>query len=503
MIDRAQRHVLMVLLGCFSILFVQLTRIQAVQTEELRENPSNTRTIQRDYERPRGVISTSDGVVVARSIPSDGAFNFQREYPEAELFAHLTGYLSFNIGAAGVERTYNDELVGRTPSLQLGGISNVFNNSDSTGQVILSVRHDLQTAARDALGDRRGSVVVLDPATGEVLAMWSNPSYDPNPLAAQDGAAVNEAYEELLADDSNPLRSSAYRDIYFPGSTFKLVTAAAALKNNVVTLSSPVFEVERGYTAPGTTHEIKNFAGLLCGGDLLDLLTASCNTGFARLGAEILGPSRVITQAQEFGFNTVPPIDLPGAVSSQFPTDYGEEVRSPSLEIPAGVYENSAALAQASIGQYDVAATPLQMALVVAAIANGGEAMAPRVVTEIRNKRGDTVTQFNPEVWQRPISARVAQDLAQAMVSVVDNGTGRSLQNPDLVIGAKTGTAQTGQSPATSHAWVVAFAGPTAQDVDLVVAVLVEANDADPGQTGGGVAGPIADQLIDVYYQAN
>ncbi len=502
MIDRSLRHVLMVLLACFGVLFVQLNRIQVFSNTELRENPANTRTVQRDFARPRGLISTADHEVVARSVPSDGSFEFQREYPEGELFAHITGHLSFNVGATGVERSYNDELVGRTPGLQLDGLTNLLSDSDSTGQITLSVRHDLQTAARDALGNKKGSVVALDPNTGEILAMWSNPSYDPNILASQDGAAVNQAYADLLADEANPLRASAYRDVYFPGSTFKLVTASAGLEAKVVTLTSPVFDVASEYVAPGTTHAISNFGGLNCGGDLLALLTSSCNVGFARLGAELLGPTRMIDQAQAYGFNTVPPIDLPAAAASQFPTDYGVEIRSPSLEIPAGVFENTPGLAQASIGQFDVAATPLQMALVAAAIANDGEIMIPHVVSEVRNKKGDIVDEYSPSVWQQPISVQVAADLRTAMINVVENGTGQVVGFPELAVGAKTGTAQLGTVPAKSHAWMVSFAGPVGAKPEVVIAVLVEANDADPEQTGGRVAGPVVRRMLEVFFAA-
>lgn len=500
MIDRSMRHVLLVLLACFSVLFVQLNRVQLFGARDLRDNPENTRTIQRDFARPRGLITTADHVVVARSVPSTGPFEFEREYPEGELFAHLTGYLSFNVGATGVERSYNDELVGRTPSLQLGGLSQLLSDTDATGEVVLSVRHDLQAVAREALGDNRGSVVMLDPKTGDVLAMWSNPSYDPNLLSNPNGSEANAAYVSLLEDEANPLRASGYRDIYFPGSTFKLVTASAGLTSNVVTLTSPVFDVESSYVAPLTSHAIANFGGLSCGGNLLELLTRSCNAGFARLGAELLGPTRLVEQAQAFGFNAVPPIDLPSAVPSRFPTDYGELVRSPSLEIPAGVYEDTPSLAQAAIGQFDVAATPLQMALVGAAIANDGVLMEPRVVAEIRDIKGNVVDEVNPVVWLESISTFVASDMRTAMVTVVEEGTGSSVKIDGLVVGAKTGTAQLGTVPAKSHAWMVAFAGADVDSPEVVVAVLVEANDANPDQTGGRVAGPIVRQMLDAYF---
>lgn len=502
MIDRQLRHILIVLLVCFVALFVQLNRVQVLDAEALREHPANTRTVQRDFSRPRGFISTADDVVVARSVPSDGPFELQREYPEGELYAHTVGYLSFNIGAEGIERTYNDELVGRTPALQLSGLAGILGEDESTGQVVLTVRHDLQTTARDALGDRRGSVVMLDPRTGDILAMYSNPSFDPNVLASHDGRSVNEAFSELVDADGNPLRAASYREIYFPGSTFKVVTAAAALDTGVATLDAPVFDASNSYVAPLTSRGLANFGGNTCGGPLIELLRVSCNTGFAQLGAELLGPTRLIDQAQAFGFNTVPPIDLPGAVASRFPTDYGEQRRAPSVEIPAGVYENTPALAQASIGQNEVAATPLQMALVAAAVANDGETFAPRIVSEIRNTKGEVVTTPNPTVWQEPISLSTATALRQAMIAVVESGSGREARVQGIEVGGKTGTAQTGTDQSLSHAWFVAFAGRPTERPEVVIAVLVEATESNPDQTGGQVAAPIARELIAAYFAA-
>lgn len=498
--ERPLRHVLMVLLACFTLLFVQLNRVQVFDAESLREHPANTRTVQRDFSGPRGIIETIDGTVVARSVPSDGPFERLREYPEGELYAHVAGYLSFNLGAEGVERTYNDELIGRTPELQLSGLADFLGDADTTGRVVLSIRHDLQTQARELLSDRNGSVVMLDPVSGEIVAMWSWPSFDPNLLSAHNGTDVNQAFATLNNDEANPLRAKAYRDIFFPGSTFKVVTAATALETGVATLTAPVFPVEASYTPPLTTRPLSNFGGQNCGGDVFELLQRSCNTGFARLGAELLGPSRLIDGAQSFGFNSVPPIDLPGATASRFPTDYGDEMRPPSLEIPAGVFEDTPGLAQASIGQNDVSATPLQMALVAAGIANNGEVPEPRVVTEIRNVRGDIVEDPNPSVWQRPISERTADLMATAMVNVVDNGTARSVAISGLVVGAKTGTAQLGTDPPRSHAWMIAFAGETVDTPEIVVAVLIEGEDGNSEQTGGRVAGPIVRSLIETFF---
>lgn len=484
----------------FLALFVQLNRIQYFDAEELRQHPDNTRTIQRSFSRERGPISTADGEVVAFSVEVDGPIERVRRYPEGNLYAHVAGYLSFNLGADGVERTYNDALAGESPALQLTGVSGLLGGEQPTGEVVLTVRDDLQRIARSQLGDRKGSVVALDPRTGAVLALWSWPSYDPNTLSGLDGAAVNAAYRSLLETEGNPLRAKAYRDIFFPGSTFKVVTAASALATDVATLTSPVFERSSGYTPPLTNRPIGNFGGSACGGNLLELLAVSCNTGFAELGAAYLGPQRLIATAQDFGFNVVPPIDLPGAVASRFPTDFGAQLEAPTLDIPAGVFENTPALAQAAIGQNDVSASPLQMALVAAGIANNGEVMEPHVVGAIKDRKGVVVDDIAAQRWQRAVSAPVALDVRDAMVNVVRSGTARSVQVPGIEVGAKTGTAQLGTNPPRSHAWMIAFAGLPGRTPEIAIAVIVEGTEGASEQTGGREAGPIVRSLIEEYF---
>ena len=500
MIDRSMRHVAVVLMACFVLLFIQLNRVQVFDAEALRENANNTRTIQRDFGRSRGSIFTTDGEVVARSDEVDGPFERLRVYPHDDLYAHTVGYLSFNIGAEGIERSYNDELVGRTPGLQLTGISDLLANTLPTGNLVLTLDHELQLAARDALGDRSGSIVAMDPSTGAVRAMWSWPSFDPNRLSSHDGVAVNASFSELINADDNPLRASAFRDVYFPGSTFKIVTAAAGLESGAATLSNPAFPITNGYTPPLTSRPISNFANTACGGDLEEMIRVSCNGGFAQLAAELIGPSSMIEQAQSFGFNLVPPFDVPGAVASSFPTDYGNEVRPPSVEIPAGVFENTPLLAQAAIGQNDVAATPLQMALVAAAVANDGQIMQPYIVEEVRNVRGDAVSTPNPRAWLSPLSSQNANDLRSAMINSALNGTGNRAVVPGIEVGTKTGTAQLGTETPRSHAWTIAFAGPAGADPELVIAVLIEADPDNPTQTGGQVAAPIVADLIATYF---
>lgn len=500
MIDRSIRHVAIVLMGCFILLFAQLNRVQVFGAEALRDNPNNTRTIQRDFGRDRGFIFTTDGQVVAQSDEVDGPFEHLRVYPHGELYGHTVGYLSFNIGAEGVERSYNDELTGRTPELQLSGLSDLLANTTPTGDLVLTLDHRLQSAAREALGERRGSVVALDPSSGAIRAMWSYPSFDPNLLSSHDGVAVNASFSQLINAEDNPLRASAFRDVFFPGSTFKIVTAASGLEAGIVTMAGPIFPITNDYTPPLTSRPIANFGNTACGGDLEEMIRVSCNSGFARLGAELIGPRTMTEGAQAFGFNVVPPFDVPGAVASIFPTDYGELVRSPSVEIPAGVFENTPFLAQASIGQNEVAATPLQMALVAAAVANDGQIMQPFVVEEVRDLRGAPVSSPKPRAWLSPLSSANAGELRGAMINAALRGTGGRAIVPGLEIGTKTGTAQLGSDPPQSHAWTIAFGGQPDADPELVVAVLIEADPDRGDQTGGREAAPVVAEIFRAYF---
>ncbi len=501
--NRPLKHVIAVLLGCFTILFVQLNRVQVFDAAALEVNPANTRTIQRDFNRPRGIISTADGVVVAESQETPGAlFDRQRIYPHGELYAHVVGYHSFTFGADGVERTYNDALVGRTASQELSGLTDLLEGRNPVGNVVLTVDDDLQRLARSQLGEREGSVVALDPRSGAVLAMWSWPSYDPNLVAANSGTAANEAWTRLTEADGNPLRPRAYQDIEFPGSTFKLVTAAAALETGAATMTQPEFESTDAYTPPLTERALTNFGGNTCGGNLTELIVVSCNTGFGQLAAERIGPGPMVDQAERFGFNSAPPFDLPNPARSVFPADYGSLVSNPTDEIPAGVYENTPALAQAAIGQFEVQASPLQMALVAAAAANGGMVPTPHVVDRVEDSVTlNVVSDVNPGSWQRAMSEANAAELAGAMVQVVERGTAQSVAVPGVVVGAKTGTAQLGTDPPASHAWIVAFAGRPDGPPEIAVAVLIEGQPGNPDQTGGGAAGPIARSLLEQFFQ--
>ncbi len=500
----------MVLGVLYLILFAQLNRVQFFGAQRLKDNPINSRGLIREFGQKRGQILAADGVVLARSVPSAGSFDNVREYPEADLFAHITGYQSLNAGATGLEREYNDELAGSKLEQQITTIGDLFRRHDSTATLNLTISDRVQRVAREALGDRRGSVVALDPRTGDVLALWTWPSFDPNPLAAADGTAANQAYEDLLADDTDPLLAKSFRELFFPGSTFKLVTATAALGTGRVTATSPVLPDSNSYQPIPAGRPISNFAGETCGGDLVENLRVSCNTAFAEIGAEWVGPDAMIETAEAYGFNHVPPIDLPAAAASRFPTDYGKRLadvqyyrgdqENGSVGLPNGyvdIFENSARLAQASIGQNDVAATPLQMAMVAAGIANEGVVMVPHVVSTITATDGRVYATNEPEIWQVASSRAIAETMRDAMINVAESGTATRLAIPGYVVGGKTGTAQLGTSPSNSHAWIVGFAGPPDGPAEVAIAVIVEAQEGASEQTGGRVAAPIARSVME------
>lgn len=505
-----------VLAVLYLVLFVQLNRVQFFGAERLQEDVNNTRGLLREFGRARGPIVTADGVVVARSIEFEGeSVDFRREYPAGEHYAHIVGYQSFNVEPTGLERSYNDELAGEPIDQRFQSLGDLFVDRDTTATLRLSIRDDVQRAAIEALGDRNGSVVALDPRTGEIVALWTYPSFDPNPLADPDGATANAAFDELLADPDDPLLAKSYRELFFPGSTFKLVTAAAGVESGLVGPGAPTFPVAEVYEPIPAGAPIGNFAGGTCGGDLVEILRVSCNTAFAEMGAEWIGPDAMVATAEAFGFNTRVGIDLPSAATSRYPTDYGdrladvdfyrapepdddaEPVEGPVLENgETPIHEDSARLAQTSIGQNDVAATPLQMALVAAAIANEGRIMTPHVVTELRAADGSLYDEVEPEVWRVAMSSSTAGVLADAMRVVANEGTARNLLVDGLDIGGKTGTAQLGTDPPNSHAWIVGFAGVPDDAPSLAFAVIVEAQEGASEQTGGRVAAPIAQAVI-------
>lgn len=476
------RQVGLVLVLLFVALAGQLTYLQVVSAERLANHPGNVRNVLRTYAEPRGPILTAEEEVVARSEPVDTEFRFLRQYPEGPLYGHVSGYFSFTFGATGVEAAYNDDLAGRSEALQFRNLGDILIGKEHTGTVVLTLRADAQRTARDALAGRRGSVVALDPRSGAVLAMYSEPSFDPTPLAAHDQAAVREAWEAYSTDPGRPVLARAWRERYPPGSVFKIVTAATALEQDAVEPDT-TFPSVRELPLPQTDRALRNFGNSQCGGTLVESFRRSCNTTFAQIGLD-LGED-LLDGLDAFGVGHDTPLDLRPKPA----TSVGPEVGTFELDQPT--------FAQAGIGQGDVFVTPLQMVLAAAAIANEGVIMEPHVMGEIRDIDGNVVERHDAAEWRRAVSAETAATVADMMVQVVAAGTGTRAQIPGVTVAGKTGTAQTGRPDEAPHTWFVAFA--PAEDPTVAVAVIVE-NGGDVGDeaTGGRVAAPVARQVLEV-----
>ena len=482
------RRLTAALLACYLILFVQLNVLQVVKRDSLAAKPSNNRAVLRDFDKPRGSIVTADGVVIARSDPTaatDTKFKFQRVYPTGDLFANVSGYYTFAFGATKLEKKYTEVLAGRSSAQQLGNITNIFNGRDNTGSVRLTMRNDLQQVSKDALGNREGSVVVMDPRTGAVLAMYSNPTFDPNAVAVHDNNQAKVVLEFLNAVPGKPLLANAYQERYMPGSTFKIVTTATGIENGLLTFDS-FWPDEKSYTPPQTTNPIENYGGELCGGDLRTVFRRSCNTPFARTAVE-LGADKMVAGAKAFGIGEAIPFDLPGGAVSHFGEVSDFTDATPKLAIRG-------------FGQDEASIVPLQMAMISSTVANGGVMMKPYIVDATLDHDGKILTQTVPAAWKTPMTPQTAAMMTELMVGVVQNGTAKccmQLAN-GVQAAAKTGTAQLNAQgqPQRSHAWITAFAPAEAPQYTVAV-MLKGTTDQISAGTGGKLAGPIAKTILD------
>ena len=473
----------------FVILFAQINYLQVYAADDIADNPYNFRLLIQEYKVDRGQILARDlHTVLARSKKTGGQYEFLRVYPQGPLYANITGYYSLVYGRSRLEASMNDYLGAHADELLPETLQDEILNRPKRGaDVVTTIDAHLQQVASDALAGRPGAAVALDPRTGEVLAMVTNPTYDPNQLSSHDTHEIKRAWKRLNADPDKPLLSNATDQIHPPGSTFKLITTAAALENGYAPQST--FPNPSELSLPQTTHKFHNFGNATCPGGstitLADALTVSCDITFAELGLE-LGAETLSAEAHQFGFDEHIPFDIPFA-EGQFPPPESFPERLPQL-------------AFAAIGQGDVAANPMQMALVGAAIANGGVEMQPQLVKEIRAPGGGILKTFAPHAWGQPISAEVAATMTRMMVDVVREGTGTPAQIPGVDVAAKTGTAQTPSG--NPHAWFVAFA--PAQNPEIAVAVvLLEGGGSGAEATGGTVAGPVAKTIIEAALGEN
>ncbi len=470
-------------MALFMALLLNTTYLQYVQAGDLNSRNDNKRVRDAEFSRKRGAILVG-GDAVAQSKPVDTEFEYLRSYPQPLKYAHLTGFYSYIYGRDGVELTFNDILSGSDDRLFVDRVVDMLGNSQPEGgSVSLTVQRAAQDAAFNglrALGPgTEGAVVALEPATGKILAMASNPSYNPNVLSSHDLSDVQDARKRLVSNDQDPMVNRATQALYPPGSTFKLVTAAAAIESGQYDPDSRVpggFELD----LPQTDNPLPNDGGGNCGGDRITLtqaLMVSCNVSFGWLALQ-MGEDELREQAEKFGFGDVYLRDLPRQAPSRFPA----EAEGPLL-------------AYTGIGQYDVAATPLQMAMVTAGIANGGTVMRPYLVDEVRAPDLSVLEKSDPEPFRDAVSSSTARDLTQMMVETVDSGTATPAQIPDVKVAGKTGTAQSDEDR-PPYAWFVSFA--PADNPEVAVAVLVEdAGVARDAISGSGLAAPIAKSVME------
>jgi len=466
----------------FTALLVSSTVIQFVQAPSLNERSDNRRTLLDNYSRDRGSILVGDQPI-ARSVPSqDAEIAFLRTYPQAALYAAVTGYFSYTYGAGGGLESSDDGLLsGSSDALFYRRITDLLTGRQQTGASLkLTINAKAQEAADRALGNQRGAVVALDPRTGAILAMVSHPQYDPNQLSQHDQNAVVKAWETTSADPTRPLVNRAISgNLYPPGSVFKIVTASAALESKLVNEQTQI-PAPAVMDLPQTNVGLPNYDRQACGANnvttLQHALEISCNTAFGYLGIQ-LGGDALRTQAAKFGF--------------------GETLRIPTRVEPSSVPAqlNAPQSAQSAIGQYDVRVTPLQVAMVSAAIANHGVVMRPYLVQQVLSANLETIDAHQPEQMAVAVSNDTAATLTRMLVSVVENGTGTPARMNGIQVAGKTGTAQQGNG-LPPHAWFTSFA--PANDPRVAVAVVVEdGGNAGSEAAGGRLGGPIAKAVME------
>lgn len=457
----------------FLALMVNLTGSAMFRQASLNNDPHNVRVRDAEFSQNRGNILVGSRPI-ATTTSSNGKFAYQRVYLSGPKYAPITGYYSYYYGRSMLEQTQNAQLTGTSDAQWLSRITGTLSgHKPEGGSITTTINAKAQDAAWNGLKGKKGAVVALDYTTGAVLAMASSPSYDPNELASHHLNDTTRAWKNLVADPSSPLSNRATREIYPPGSTFKLVTAAAALQNGYHPNS--MVDSPENWILPGTRTPLTNETN--CGGSRITLahaLDISCNTAFGKVGVS-LGQDKIRDQAERFGFGKVVNSDV-SSVASRFPQNLTD-----------------AQLAQSSIGQYDVAASPLQMAMVTAGIANGGKLMTPYLTAQVRASNLQVVSEHHPKQMSQPMTKESAEQLKAMMVSVVNNGTGKRARINGTTVGGKTGTAQTVQGKAP-YAWFVGWS----DNPHVAVAVFIQSLDTAINEISGGrLAAPIARDVIE------
>ncbi|MEU3374598.1 penicillin-binding transpeptidase domain-containing protein [Streptomyces sp. NPDC006711] len=469
---------------CFVLLVALLlnaARVQVFQADALDSNPANRRLAIARYHQPRGAIVVGEESVTG-SKDTGQQLRYERTYKNGPLYASVTGYASQTYGTTLVENAEDPVLAGTSPLLSVFPLWNDLTGSrHSGGRAVTTIKASMQQAAFKGLAGKKGAVAALEPATGRILALVSSPSYEPGVLSGT-GRTVADAWRRLTSDPDQPMLNRAIRGTYPPGSAFKIVTAAAALDAGAVTDVDAPTDTPDPYVLPNTATTLPNEASGCGNASLAYAVNVSCNTVMAGLGVKV-GLAKMVEAVGKFGFNDTG-IKIPsGVAKSNFDTRMSPDQ-----------------LALSSIGQFDTTATPLQMAMVSAAVANGGDLKYPYLVDRRTTARGTTVSTTRPRTYRRAMNPATALRLQQMMVDVVKSGTGTSAAIPGATVGGKTGTAQNGIGNIGSpYAWFISWAQADGTFRPAVaVAVVVEDASANRGDiSGGGDAAPIAKAVME------
>ena len=479
--NQAIRNSWLAAIAMFVLVFGALSYVQVVGADELKANAWNRRAILQNYCNDRGAIIVG-GTPVAESVPATESCKFQRTYSQPELYAGITGYFSKNYGLTGLEKSMNDVLAGSSDQQFLDRVGQLFlGNQPKGASVELTLDPKIQKLAYDLIPDgQRGSIVVTNPKTGAVLAMVSKPSYDPNLIATQDPVAEQANYNELNkvpGINLNQNVSGPTGELLAPGSVFKLIDTAAALNSGKYNKDS-VLPNPAEMSFPGIEYTLPNYAGGNCytrtTASFAFALQQSCNTPFASI-AQDLGQQAIVDQSEKFGFGQ----------------DFGDQLK---LDYAPSFFPNEplddAGLAQSSIGQRDVRATPLQINTMTAAIANDGVQMQPNLIKVIRSPDLRAISEPKPQALRTATTPEIAKQINEWMVSVVDDGIASKAAVPGVQVAGKTGTAELGDG--LNNSWFTGFA--PADDPQVAVTIVMEGVDIT---TGAKLTSPNAKKIFE------
>jgi peptidoglycan glycosyltransferase len=471
-------RLLLLLLALFATVVGFTSYWSVIDAENLKENPENRRILLEEAQIARGEIRSADGELIAESVETgegERAF-FERRYPLGDLFGHPVGYYFLDRGRSGIELAHDDELSGRKAEF-ISIIDQLEDQAREGSDITLTINAAAQRTAYEALGGQIGAVVAIEPATGAVRVMASNPPFDPA------GVQDDRTYKALNQDENAPLLNRATQSGYEPGSTMKIVTATAALDSGEFTPETTL-NGDTGIQISGVPLE--NAGGESFGEiSMTDALTNSVNTYWAQVG-EQLGSGTMLEYMDRFGFNEDPPIDYP-----------------PGELNPSGIYDggrlltedDSIDIGRVAIGQERLLVTPLQMAMVAATVANGGKLIEPTFLQSVTDPDGRTTEELDSDVASTVMSEETAATVTEMMTNVTEEGTAAGLTVPGAPeFAGKTGTAELDVEAGINRGWFIAFA-PT-DDPQVAVAAVIERTSGFGGETAGPVATEVMGALL-------